>query len=119
MATKYVSLADVVKEHGVENVRVFFVTSVLNRIGNFGIGFTSSSDKEEVVEGRIRVGQYNRNVTEGYKFVVDPLDSRYAPEEFYNMDFESMSSRKPDRWYIMVGEQRIPLRFVETVNEGV
>lgn len=115
-AVKYVSLADVAKEHGVENIRVFFVTRVLNRVDILGIGFTSSSDKEVVVEGRIRVGQFNRDVTEGYKFIADPLDNHYASEEFYNMDFESLSYECPDKWYIMVGEQRIPLRFVEMVG---
>lgn len=115
--TKYVKLADVAKEHGVENIRVFFVTSKLNRMPIIGIGFTSSSDEEVVVEGRIRAdasNRVNRDVRNDYKFIVDPIDGDYAYQEYYNADFESMSQRVPDSWYIMIGEERVPLRFVET-----
>lgn len=109
--SKYVSLVDVVKEHGVENIRVFFVTSKLNHA--FGlVAFTSSSDDQTVVEGRIEVGG-RYDVLNGYKFRAIPLEEGMSYEDFYNSDFESMSHKVPDSWYIMVGENRIPLHFVD------
>lgn len=116
MAVKHVSLESVAKEHGVENLRVFFVTSVLNTIPGLPMAFTSSSDAQVVVEGRIRQGVPNRDVLGGYKFIVQPLDESYAYQEYYNDDFESMSHQCPDSWYIMVGEERVPLHFVEVVE---
>lgn len=111
---KYVSLADVAKEHGVENLRVFYLSSKIERvIAGIGIGFTSSTDPKVCVEGRIRTETVNRDVLDGYKFIVDPLDPYYAYGEYYNADFETLSHEYPNDFYVMVGETRIPLRFVK------
>lgn len=117
MVTKYVELAEVAKEHGVENLRFFFPARPMQRI--MGIGFTSSDDKCEVVEGRADETPFQRRIIEdNYKIVLQPLDKSLAYEEFYISDFESLSHQCPDDFYVMVGEEKIKLHFVE-VEEAV
>lgn len=104
--SKRIKLSDLAVEHGVENLRIFFPARPLQ--GFMGLGFTSSSDPQVVVEGRA-VERDNRIVSNDYKFIVKPVDETYAHEEFYNGDFESLSERAPDRFYVMVADRKIIL----------
>lgn len=101
-----VTITDIAKKHGVENVRVFYFSTVPLRV--FG---ATPNKHSAVVEGRIAQGLPNRDVLDDYKFVVNPLDTDYSTMEFYNADFESLSQNDPERYYVMIGEEKIVLGF--------
>lgn len=98
-------MSELAKEFGTENIRVFFMSRPLrNELGL--ISYTSSSDEEKLVEARIdTIGRHD--VTRNYKFCAVPLETGYAHEEFYNMDFESMCRDVPDCYFVMVGDKKI------------
>lgn len=108
--TKWSSLAEVAEEHGVENIRVFYLAT--ERQSFMGMSFSCSSDPRYTVEGRFVESELYR-VADNYKVRVQPLDETYGGEEYYSHDFESLSGKFPDEFYVMVGDVRIPLGFVE------
>lgn len=110
---KKVKLADLAAEHGVEKLRIFFPARL--RDGFFGMVVISEHNPAVVVEGRVlETARPNRMVANDYKFIANPLDDAYAYEDYYNADFESLSQEQPDRFYVMVGEEKFVLGFPKT-----
>jgi hypothetical protein len=110
---KKVKLVDLAAEHGVENLRIFFPAR--RRDGFLGMVVISESNPAVVVEGRVlQTARPNRMVADDYKFIANPLDEAYAYEDYYNADFEGLSQQYPDRFYVMVGDEKFVLGFPRT-----
>jgi hypothetical protein len=103
-----IKIADLAKEFGVENLRIFFPAS--KRDGYLGLVIVDASNPTQVVEGRAHERPH-REVARDFKFIAEPLDKTFAHEDFYNGDFESLSETYPDSYYVMVGEQKYVLGF--------
>lgn len=101
---KNFDIAKLAKIHGANNIRFFFPARPLNIIGP--IAFTSSDDKPVVVEAKA-VERFNRVVADGYKMDLQPLDEVYARTDFYISDFEALCEEHPERFFVMIGAERI------------
>lgn len=113
---KHISIATMADIFGVENIKVFYPTSKLHSI--LGLSYTTSDDETVVVEGKFREGVYNRDVRDGYKCIIDPIDTTFAYGDFYVSDLESLISEKLPMLGlggIYVGDLRIPVGFQETI----
>lgn len=110
-----VTIKDLAIKHGAENMRFFFPAQPLQTF--LGIGFVSGDDERTLVEAvadeKVRP---NRNVSEGYKVLLKPLDERFAPEDFYQGDFESMSESLPDEFYVVIGDEKFVLGYHEETS---
>ncbi len=113
--TKWMKIAELAEKHGVENLRVFYPAT--ERQSFMGLSFSCSSDPKTVVEGRLVEGDLYK-VVDDYKVRVQPLDPFYGSEEYYSQDFESLADKFPHEFYIMVGEEKIKLGWVEEEEQA-
>lgn len=104
-------IADLAKEFGAENLRIFFPAR--KRDGLLGLVTVDTGNPLQVVEARAHERPH-REVARDFKFIAEPLDRSFAHEDFYNGDFESLSGTFPDSYYVMVGEQKYVLGFSKT-----
>ena len=98
---KTFNITELAKKHGAEKLRFFFPANPTRSI--LGISFTSSEDESVVVEAK-SMETFNRLISNGYKMILQPIDSTYSYEHFYICDFESLCSEFPKEYYVMVNE---------------
>jgi len=75
---------------------------------DMGISYTSSDDETKVVEAVVDESQYK--VETGYKITLRPIDKKYAPETYYQMDFISLSKERGGKFhYVTVDGEKVEL----------
>jgi len=102
-------IAELAKEYGVRNLRIFAPMSKLQYAGIIpGIAFRVGGNPEEDTECVINESRYK--VEEGYKVTLRALKPEYGQDHFYQSDFDTMCDGK-ERYRIYVlnidGYQRI------------
>jgi hypothetical protein len=109
--TTRIKIADLAKEFGADNLRIFFPAR--KRDSFLGMVTVDTNNPPQVVESRAYETAH-REVARDYKFIAEPIDRSFAHEGFYNGDFESLSETSPECYYVMVGEQKYVLGFSKT-----
>lgn len=110
--TKHVSVAVVADVYGVDNIRVMYPAQRIERV--MGFAFTSSSTPHELVEGRFVLGQYNRDVRDDYKCVIQAIDPAYGNDQPYTSDLVGiLNTWRADGAGLFVGDKKIEVGFVD------
>lgn len=92
-----IDISDLAKMHGVAKLRFFIPVAPLRTLGP--IAYTSSDD-ERIVKECVAVESPNRAVADGYKIALQPVDTNYARETFYQMDLESLMHKYPEDYRV-------------------
>lgn len=87
-----------------KDVKFYFPARPLHHTG-FGGGLTVESDEAVVVEATISEARYM--LTDGHKITLVPVDTTYAPETFYQLDFVSLTTDRPESYYVTSKGKRI------------
>jgi len=103
-------IAELAKEYGVRNLRIFAPMSRLQYIGLIpGIAFRTSDQPEVETECFISEDRYK--VDENYKVTLQAMKPEYGSHHFYQSDFDTIVRDSEDRYRIYVltidGYQRI------------
>jgi hypothetical protein len=102
-------IAELAKEYGVRNLRIFAPMSPLQYAGIIcGIAFRSSNVEEEDTECVICEDRYK--VDDNYKVTLKAVDPMFGKDHFYQSDFDTMcDGDERYRIYVLTidGYQRI------------
>ena len=99
------SLADVIQEYGVKNVRFVIPMRRLQLVGLIpGIAIKSSDTPEEQV--LCAIDEYRYRIVDNYKISLRAEDPSFGVEHFYLCDLRLLLTRSPDtfRMYVLTSD---------------
>ena len=88
MSDKWIKIANIVAEHGKENLVFMVPMRPLNVFPALGVAWTDSSDEEVIVEAMIDEDRYK--VADHHKITLRAKNPNFGYEHFYQMDLENI-----------------------------
>ena len=96
-------IRDLAMKHGVDKLRFFFPARSFDVLA--GLQFVKTDLPPTVVECRADTQQTIYDIVNtDHKLRLMPLDTAFAADTFYIVDFLTLCGEHPDRYYIMTGE---------------
>lgn len=96
-------IRDLAMKHGIDKLRFFFPARSFAVLA--GLQFVKTDLLPTVVECRADTQQTIYDIVNtDHKLRLMPLDTAFAADTFYIVDFLTLCGEHPDRYYIMTGE---------------